>query len=201
MAPVRWLVTIPLLLLTLCSCGGVIKPVVLKSGDLPFGGNICRIAVLPLTNQTKHPTIERIFGRVFVSELIAKGNYQIAHEGDVRRILTQMRMLPGSQLSSEQIRGLADRLSVQAVISGAVLEVRSTGGNAYDLNPSMAVILRILEASSGRTIWATYNRSEGSDYRLVMHFGLINSVSALAKKISAEIIDVWEKEGFKKCTE
>jgi TolB-like protein len=175
--------------------------VLLKSAELPFGGDICRIAVLPLTNQTEHPTIERIFGRVFISELISAGNYQVAHEGDIRQILTQMRMLSGLELSSEQIRGLADRLGVQIVISGAVLEVESTGDNVLDINPSMAVVLRILEASSGRTIWATYNRSEGSDYRIVMHFGLINTVSALAKKVSAEIIDEWAKEGFKKCTE
>jgi TolB-like protein len=190
-----------LLLVTLGACGGITQPVLLKSGDLPFDGNICRIAVLPFANQTEHPSIERIFGRVFVSELLGAGNYQLAHEGDVRQILAQMRILPGLDLSSEQIRGLADRLGVQVVIAGAVLEVRSTGGDARDLNPSMAVVVRILEASSGRTIWVTYNRSEGSDYRLVMHFGLINTVSALAKKVSAELIDLWAKEGFKKCIE
>ena len=185
---------------TLCACALNEQPVVLKSGDLPFEGNICRIAVLPFANQTEYNTAETIFGRVFVSELIAKGNYLVSHEGDIRRILTQMRMLPGRILSSEQVRGLADRLGAQVVISGTILETTENMGKKRG-NPSLAVVLRVLEASTGRTIWITYKRSEGSDYRLVMHFGSIKSLPALAKNVAADIIDMWEKEGFNKCTE
>ena len=157
--------------------------------------------MLPFSNQTDHSMAETIVARVFVSGLIAEGNYLVAHEGDVRRILTQMRKMPGAELSSEQIRGLADRLGVQIVISGTVLESRDWGETARQTGPSLAIVLRILEATSGRTIWTTYGRAEGNDYRIVMHFGVVNSISALAKKVSAEIIDVWRKEGFKKCIE
>lgn len=173
---------------------------ILKSGELPFGGEICRIAVVPFSNQTKYNVAETMFSRVFVSELISGGNYLVAHEGDVRGILTQMHKLPGSTLSSEQIRGLADRLGVQVVITGAILEVRGKGASQRSA-PSLAVVVRILEASSGRTLWTTYGRAEGNESRIIMHFGVINSVSALAKKLSAEIIKVWRKEGFQKCIE
>ncbi|MDF1578663.1 MAG: hypothetical protein P1P81_09515 [Desulfobulbales bacterium] len=176
-------------------------PVVLKMADLPLEGNVCRIAVLPFTNQTDYSMAETIFSRVFVSELVAKGNYLVSQEGDVRRILFQMRVMPGQELSSEQIRAVADRLGAQIVISGAVLEMRDTVKSGRRLDPALAVVLRIMEAPTGRTLWVTYSRAEGSDYRYVMHFGVINSVTALAEKVAVKILKVWENEGLKECTE
>jgi TolB-like protein len=183
----------------ICSCAFKNQPFVMKSADLPFGGEICQIAVLPFANQTGYKLAETIFARVFTAELIAEGQYVVAQEGDVRQILNQMRMMPGEELSSEQLRALADRLGVQIVISGAVLEMQDMARGGDRLEPSLAVVVRIMEASSGRTIWATYNRSEGRDYQIIMHFGVVNTVSALAKKVSAEILDSWAEEGFKKC--
>jgi TolB-like protein len=176
-------------------------PVVMEMIKLPFDGEICRIAVLPFTNQIDYKQGGDVFTRVFTSELITKGNYFVSQEGDVRKILQQMRMLPGETLSSEQIRALADRLGTQIVITGAVLEMRDKIKYGKKLDPSVAVVVRIMEASSGRTLWTTYNRAEGHQYRILMHFGVVNSINALAKKTSAEILDAWQKKGFKECTE
>jgi TolB-like protein len=195
-------VLILLLTLLLGSCALFREPpVVLKMAELPLEGNVCRIAVLPFTNQTEYNMADTLFNRVFVSELIEKGHYLVAQEGDIRRILLQMRVLPGEQLSSEQIRAVADRLGAQIVISGAVLEMRDKIGYGRRLDPSLAVVLRIMEAASGRTLWVTYNRAEGRDYRNIMHFGVINSVATLAQQVSVEILKVWENEGLKECTE
>lgn len=189
-------------ILLTAGCASRDKPVVLKMAELPFEGSICRIAVLPLTNQTNYKMGETLFSRVFVSELIDRGNYLVAQEGDVRGVLNQMRVLPGKSLSSEQVRALGDRLNVQIVISGAVLEMRDkTEGSSRNLDPALAVVMRIMEASSGRTLWVTYNRAEGEDYRTVMHFGMISSVAALAKEVAAEIMEAWHKKGFKICAE
>ncbi|MEN8135146.1 MAG: hypothetical protein ABFS18_06360 [Thermodesulfobacteriota bacterium] len=171
----------------------------MEMSGLPFGGEICRVAVLPFTNQIDYRMGGSVFTRVFTSELIGKGNYVVSQEGDVRKILQQMRMLPGETLSSEQLRALADRLGVQIVITGAVLEMRDKTRFGRKLDPSVAVVVRIMEASSGRTLWTTYNRSEGTHYRVVMHFGVVNTINELAKRSSAEIIDAWQEKGFKKC--
>ncbi len=195
-------VLILVLTLLLGSCALFRKPpVVLKMAELPLAGEVCRIAVLPFTNQTEYSMAETMFSRFFVSALIEEGNYLVAQEGDVRRILLQMHVMPGQELSSEQIRAVADRLGAQIVISGAVLEMRDKISYGKKLEPSLAVVLRIMEAASGRTLWVTYNRAEGRDYRNIMHFGVINSVAALAQKVSVEILKVWENEGLKECTE
>ena len=196
-----WAVVFVLLPLLLSSCAMREAPVIMAMAELPFGGEICRIAVLPFTNQIDYNMAGTVFTRVFTSELIGKGNYIVAQEGDVRKIFKQMRLLPGETLSSEQLRALADRLGVQVVITGAVLEMRDKIKYGRKLDPSVAVVIRIMEASSGRMIWTTYNRTEGSDYRLIMHFGVVNSINELAKRSSDEILKAWQKKGFKECTD
>jgi TolB-like protein len=190
-----------LLVAALVSCSFKEPPAVLKSGPLPADGALCRLAIMPFSNQSSYAQAANIFGRVFTSMLIESGNYMVAQEGDVRKILQQQRLLPGQQPNVEEVRTLADRLGVQAVITGAVVEMRDKTRYGRRLDPSLAVIVRILDADSGRTLWTTYNRSEGKQYRKLMHFGLVNSLTELSERVAGEIMDTWQEEGFKKCTE
>lgn len=192
---------IPFLLLLLCSCTIKEPPTVLKQGNIPDGGNICRVAVLPFINQTDYKQADDIFARVFVSELVNSGNYQMAQEGDVRKFLQQMQVLPSQIPDVEQLRAMADRLGVQVVISGTITEMKDSSEYGQRLEPSLAVVIRIMEGDSGRTLWSTYTRREGQQYRKIMHFGLVNSLTSLSKHVSAEIVESWHKEGFFKCIE
>lgn len=195
----NWLSLCVLVLLSACSVKQA--PTVLKQGPLPDGGKICRIAVLPFVNQSEYNQADDIFARVFASELVNSGNYQVAQEGDVRKFYQQMQLLPTRTPNVEQMRALADRLGAQIVISGTVVEMRDKNESGRVLDPSVAVIVRIVEGASGRTLWATYNRREGVQYRRIMHFGLVNSLTLLTKHVSSEIVEAWQKEGFLKCTE
>jgi TolB-like protein len=183
------------------ACSFKDSPTVLKQGPLPDGGAICRVAVLPFINQTIYKQADDIFSRVFVSELTNSGNYQVAQEGDVRKFYQQMSVLPNQMLGIEQLRAMADMLGAQVIIAGTILEMHDNSGSERRLDPSIAVVIRIIEGGSGRTLWATYNRREGVQYRRIMHFGLVNSVTSLAKHVSSEIVEAWHKEGFLKCTE
>lgn len=189
------------LFVMISACSFKDSPTVLKQGPLPDGGKICRIAVLPFFNQTEYKQGDDIFLRVFVSELTNSGNYQVAQEGDVRKFYQQMQVLPNQMLGVEQLRALADMLGVQVIVAGTVVEMQDKSDFDQRLDPSIAVVLRIIEGASGRTLWATYSRREGIQYRQIMHFGLVNSVTSLAKHVSAEIVEAWNKEGFNKCTE
>lgn len=182
------------------SCSFREPPVLMKMAPLPDDGLICRVAVLPFANEASYSQADNIFGRVFVSELINTG-FLLSQEGDVRKILKQMMVIPGLMPSVEQLRAIADRLGVQVIVIGSVVEMRDKDRYGQKLDPSAAVILRIIEADSGRTLWTTYARREGKEYRKVMHFGLINSVTALSEKMAAEIIETWFEGGVKKCAE
>jgi TolB-like protein len=199
MKTIYWLFFACLVMVSSCTLRD--SPTVLKQGSLPDGGKVCRVAVLPFVNQTKYKQAEDIFSRVFVSELTNSGNYQVAQEGDVRKFYQQMHVLPNQMLGVEQLRAMADMLGAQVIVVGTVLEMQDKSDYGQRLDPSIAVVIRIIDGSSGRTLWATYNRREGIQYRQIMHFGLVNSVTSLAKHVSAEIVEAWHKEGFLKCTE
>lgn len=187
------------LLMLLAGCAVKDSPSLLKLHQLPDDGRICRAAVLPFANQTDYPQGGAIVGKMFASELAEVGGVVLAPEGDIRKVLMQMQIVPGGVPPIELVRALADRLDAQVVITGTVVEMGDKLLGSQELNPSLAVIVRILESDSGRTMWTTYNRREGQDYGVIMHFGVINSVTELAKITSNEIVLKWFEEGMQKC--
>lgn len=189
-----------LLLLMISSCGFKESPALHKLAPLPDNGGICRVAVLPFINETDYPLADTLMYKVFVTELNKTGNIFVSQEGDVRRIYRQIKVVPGRMPFVEQLRALAGRLGVQVVVTGNVVEMKEKASKySSELEPAIAVVLRIIDADTGRTLWTTYHRREGRQYRVALHFGKVNTVTALAKKIVQEIIETWLDEGIKEC--
>ncbi|MFC1523468.1 hypothetical protein ACFL6N_01630 [Thermodesulfobacteriota bacterium] len=162
--------------------------------------NLCRIAVLPFINETNFKQGEIIVNKVFIAELVQTGNYLIAHEGDLLKIYRQLRIFPGHSPDFEQLRILSDRLNVQLIITGKIHEM-SEKIQKYDSSPSLAFSLQVFEANTGRTLWNTYHKREGEEYRKALHFGKVHTVTSLAQRMSEEILNLWLKEGFRICTD
>lgn len=158
----------------------------------------CRIAILPFVNETSYSQGEVVLQKVFVAELIKGGDYLISQDGDVKKIFQQIKIYPGQSPNFEQLRIIADRLNVQLLITGRISEM-SENSNGLGVNPVIAVTLQIFDAKTGTSLWITHHRREGEQFRKILHFGKINSITSLAQIISQEVIAKWYKEGFKKC--
>jgi len=129
------------------------------------------------------------------------GKFMIIPEGDVHKILHQMHIVPGEDFNIEQSRILADRLQVQLLISANIIEMDEKV-DAGRTNPRLAVIFRIIDPESGRVLWVTYHRREGGQYRKVMHFGVVNTVTELVRRVSHEVVDNWfQVGGLPQCVE
>ena len=185
-----------LALLSLSACGPKL-PTLHKLTSLPQE-KTCRIAVLPFLNQTGYPEANAIFYRIFLAELVQSGRFDIVQEGDVRDVFHHLRVWPGHEPQKEQMKILGDRLGVKIVIAGTVVEMAEVP-EAKIINPTLAVSLKILDTESSQTIWCTFHRREGGQYRKVMHFGVVNTVTGLAHRVSQEILELWFKEGLKGC--
>ena len=163
--------------------------------------NICRVAILPFNNETSYTQGDIVLYRVFAAELSHMGNFMIIPEGDVHKILYQMHIVPGENFNIEQIRILADRLQVQLLISANIIEMDDEVV-AGRTNPLLAVIFRIIDPESGRVLWVTYHRREGAQYRKIMHFGVVNTVTELVRRVSHEVVDNWfQIGGLQQCVE
>ena len=133
-----------------------------------------------------------------MAEMIRTGHFDVAQEGDIRDIYDQIKLLPGQQPSIEQIRLLGSRLGAQAIITGSVITMGEQR-QFLGMKPSLAVHVNILDAHTGKILWSTYHHREGADYRKVMHFGMVNTVTSLAQHVSQEILTLWFDKGFKGC--
>ena len=171
-----------------------------KMGHLP-SGPICQVAVLPFINDSDFPFGDAIAGKVFASELEAQGDYLLSQEGDILKIYQQLHILPGRAPTLEQMQIIADRVHAQLLISGVVLEMRENRGEHNTANPQIIEEIQIRDGRSGETLWTTFHRRQGTDYKKTMHFGTIHSVTGLSKQMAVEIINLWYEKGLAKCND
>ena len=161
---------------------------------------ICRIAILPFANDTDYNQGNIIFYRIFTSELNRQGGFTLVQEGDVRKIYRQMRISPKQSPKREHLLILADRLDVDAVIMGKIIEMQEKH-KANSSEPILAVDLKVLDGETGKTMFTVYHKRSGEDYRKAMHFGLVTTITELSSIVSSEILELWFDRGLQKCSQ
>ncbi len=159
---------------------------------------LCRTAVLPFVNNSRFDQGELIVQRVFAAELADLQGVEVVGEGDVRAFYPELRIFPNQLPDLDQLRVLGSRLGVQSIISGRIVEMEERG-TVNKVNPQIALSLQVHSGQSGETMWTSYYRREGEDYRTVMHYGQINTVTELARIMSNEILEKWLSEGVSGC--
>ena len=190
-----WLTAVVSLLIQSCSPGSQ-SPSFQQVSSLP-DANFCRVAILPFINDTDFKQGSVIIRRIFATEMQRAG-FIVAQEGDVSTILRQLKIIPSQELSLDEIRVLAGRLNVEALITGKIFELREDVRQDRT-EPVIALNIQFIGADTGRMLWTTYHSRTGEDYRTVLHFGLVNTLFRLGKVMSAEIIKRWFDEGLKSC--
>jgi len=179
------------------------------AGQLPLqqqltplpSGPICRVAVLPFLNDSDFPLGDAIVSKVFAAQFQASGDYQLSQEGDILDIYQQLHLLPGTAPTLEQMRIIADRVNAQLLITGIVLEMRENRGEHGTVNPLLVEEIQIRDGRSGETLWTTFHRRQGTDYKKTMHFGTIHTVTGLSRQMAEEIINLWFEKGLAQCNE
>ena len=190
----RIAVFLPLLLLVACSSAA---PRLDRMEPLP-GNFTCRVAVLPFLDHGNYPRGAELFYKVFSAELVSAAAFHLVQEGDVLDLYRQLTIFPTREPSLEQLRIIGSRLGVQLFIGGTILRMVERR-NAREVVTELTVVLRIYDGSTGRLLWETYYRRRGKDYRIVMHFGRINTITGLARRMSKEIINLWLEQGMNQC--
>lgn len=164
---------------------------------LPEKGT-CRIAVLPFIDKGSYPRGAVILYKVFVSELVASGNFKVVLEGDIRELYKQLMIYPNAQPNQEQLEVIGGRLGAVLFIGGDILKMQQRKSR-NTMETDLTFILRIYDGISGRVLWETYHRRQGDYYQKVLHFGRINTITGLARQMSREVIDLWFEKGMTPC--
>ena len=162
-------------------------------------GPICRVAVLPFLNDTDFPLGDAIVNKVFTTQFQDSGNYLIIQEGDILKVYQQLHILPGIAPSLDQLQIIADRVNVQLLITGIVIEMREDRGEYNTVNPVLIMEIQIRDGRNGEMLWTAFHRRQGTDYKTTMHFGTIHTVTGLSRQMAEEIINLWIKKGLNQC--
>jgi hypothetical protein len=161
--------------------------------------NICRVAVLPFENRTRNPEAGTLAYRIFGSELLASGALEVETEGEVRLFMLRHRLLPGELLNAEHYADLTQRMAVDAVITGMVVEVGMDSAKAGEPVPFVALQVNMFDARTGQRVLNTFHRRWGDDYRKAMHFGMVKTVTGVMSHLSREVINDWLEKGVGNC--
>lgn len=192
-------ISLALLMFLLSGCSGRVElPSLQRMGQLP-AQPICRIAVLPFTNDSEYLMADAIVTKVFAARLHAQGDYLLAQEGDIQLTYRQLGLLPGISPDFDQLQIIGGRLNTRLLISGNVLEMREDRGEHGSVNPFVVIEVVLRDGSSGEVLWTTFHRRYGSDYKKTMHFGKIHTVTGLSRQMADEVISLWFRKGLVPC--
>ena len=110
----------------------------------------------------------------------------------------ELQVAPGEYPGISELKVIGSRLKVQTLLAGKVQQMaeEKRGG---EMNPVIELYLQLFNADNGEVLWSTFHRREGRDYRKMMHFGVVDTVSELAKVMTDEIYREWHKQGFARC--
>ena len=180
------------LLMTGCAGKKRERPLITLTEKAP--PRVCRIAVLPFQNQTKYPAAGLMLYRIFMAELANYTDFHAVEEGEIRRILLRGKVYPGQTISPDIREMIVKATGVDALLSGEVQEAAEERGWVH-----LAFSLRVREAKTGRLLWTTYYARNGEDYRKVMHFGTIDTLSGLAKRMLDDVLENWHEKGLGGC--
>lgn len=106
--------------------------------------------------------------------------------------------MPGVSPTTEQFQIIAARINAQILVTGIIMEMREDPGEHRTVNPLLVLEVQI-RGRNGETLWTTFHRRQGTDYKKSMHFGTIHTVTGLSRQVAEEIINLWFKKGLKQC--
>ena len=155
---------------------------------------VCSMAVLPFQNQTKYPAAGLMLYRIFLSEMARSKEFHVVEEGMIRRILLRGKVFPGKPLTPELQSMIYKATHVDALLSGEVVVAEEEKDRIY-----LAFELKVRETETGRLLWTTYYAREGEDYRKVMHFGEIGTLTGLARQMIIDILKSWHEKRLGGC--
>lgn len=158
----------------------------------------CKIVLLPFVYQGKVPRGENIFTKAFAVEMKNVGGFDVIPEADVLEMYQQLRLYPRNQPNESQMQTIGNRLGAQLIILGDILEMSEVDTGAY-VNTHITVSVRIHETSTGNLLWSTYHKRNGEEYRNVMHYGRVNTITGLSRRMANEIITKWTEKGMNQC--
>jgi TolB-like protein len=164
------------------SLGGTVPP------DHP------RAALIPFENLAGREDQGALFSKVFFAQLVASGAFEMAEPSRVDEAMDSLGVHWGSAMTPEQARALADSLHTPYLLLGSVLESGRLRSNDVDV-PAVGATLRLVEAASGRVLWASVRFRSGEDHETLFGWGRVLSAERLVSELASDMLHDFRDAG------
>lgn len=149
--------------------------------------SIKKIAVLPFETLTSDEFAGEKIRQSVITELLSRG-IDVIEPGEVTRTLVELKIRSLGSIKTTDIQNIAKTLGVEALMMGSVEAYGISRGISVTY-PEVTIHLKLVEASSGNTIWSVCHTSGGASF-WTRHFGAEGiSLSEAASKVVKEAID------------
>ena len=162
--------------------------------------SLCRVAVLPLLNETEVGMASSLCYRTMVTELIAAPQIQVCNPADIKHILRRREIFPSDIYSApgQVLEEIAQELHLDGYIRAKVLSFEMIRSGSMGEIPHVALQLELLQAD-GSLVSQMFCQRRGDDYIKVLHYGIIRTYTGLLVRMMEEIIAQWAEQGQIEC--
>jgi TolB-like protein len=145
------------------------------------------VAILPFEDLSGRVDVGESFTRVFLAELVRSGRADVVEPGLVSDAVERLQIRTTVAMTRAEMKALADSVPCTHLLFGTVLDAGTVRTADGDL-PSVAATLRLVEASTGRVVWACEHSRTGEDSETMFGWGRERSRDRLLSQLAAEMI-------------
>jgi TolB-like protein len=161
--------------------------------DGTSGSDQAAIIIIPLENAAAVETAGRIADNMLLT-LLAQRGYRVIEPGMVHEQLSVLNLLSRGGVDLKTLKILQERFSADYCLTGMITGYEASSFGESGEVPAVQVDLRLLEADTGKLIWARSLGHTGEDYVKIFRLGLINGPARLLKVTLDELVAALPQE-------
>ncbi|HET7747116.1 MAG TPA: CsgG/HfaB family protein [Vicinamibacteria bacterium] len=119
------------------------------------------VAVLPFENITQERAAADKVQKVFLTELLALGVFDVVEPGTVVKVLRAERAESADALAPADLKRIGEAVKADALFMGSVIDFADNRSGTTPA-PEVTVALRLVEVQSGVTVWSMQKTRSGA---------------------------------------
>jgi TolB-like protein len=169
--------------LPLASTGGS-RP---EENSAPGSARLGRLAVIPMTAYVDQDAVAVAdTGTEAIRAVLHRAGFSLADPGCVAQTLRRNQAAAWGEVPEQVRLELSDTCGADHLVTGSI-ESWIVGGSGTEPDPSVAVALRLLDASTGQILWMGSKEAHGWDSGTLFGLGRVHSRGALLDRLLSRL--------------
>ncbi len=150
-----------------------------------------RIAVMPFKNNTNFNNAGILATNMFIVELLKSREFVPIEYGDIRDIIVKLGIRRKGDIDYGNIDAVSKALKVRGILVGVVDNY--SDGVAASVAPNVGITARLIDSSNNNILWYNSSQLSGEEDIIVLDWGRIRSVHAVAYKAVSSLVKEMSK--------